>query len=284
VAAFPLARRFGLDRGFDHYDDALGKAPGVRYEFSERPGTAVVAAALAWLRTQTGPVFLWVHLFEPHAPYEPPAGFAGSDAYRGEVAAADAALSPLISAWDDRGGGVVALLSDHGEAFGEHGMHRHAFELWNVLTQVPLFVRLPGATARRIDVPRSHIDLAPTIVELAGHQVPDDFSGKSLVAELRGETPESRPVLLDLPSDSNNAPRRAIIDGDHKLLLFEDSGKRMLFNLVADPGELHDLAQERPDLFAEISARFETEWKKYPRVRPYGGNRLVGGGTADGPR
>jgi choline-sulfatase len=91
-------------------------------------------------------------------------------------------------------------------------------------------------------------------------------------------------VLLDLPADSNNAPRRALIDGDFKLLVFEDTGKRMLFDLAADPGELDDLARKRPDKLAELSALFETEWKKYPRVRPYGGNRLVGGGTADGPR
>ena len=285
-----------LNQGFAAWEVVAGIGPDTRTDdhVSSDDLTELAVRMLDRHRRERSdaPFFLYLHYLDPHRNYlkhreAPDFGDRARDRYDAEIFFTDLWIGRLLKyceqqPWFERTAIIVS--ADHGEAFGEHGMHRHAFELWNVLTQVPLFVRLPGASPRRIDVPRSHIDLAPTIVELAGHQVPDDFSGKSLVAELRGETPESRPVLLDLPSDSNNAPRRAIIDGDYKLLLFEDSGKRMLFNLAADPGELHDLAQERPDLFAEISARFETEWKKYPRVRPYGGNRLVGGGTADGPR
>ena len=72
VGGFPLARRFGLDRGFGHYDDRMGKPSGVHYEFAERRADAVVDAAISWLAQQPGDVFVWVHLFDPHAPYDPP--------------------------------------------------------------------------------------------------------------------------------------------------------------------------------------------------------------------
>ena len=98
IGGFPLARRFGLARGFDAYDDAMGKAPGVSYEFAERRGDAVVASARAWLNVHPGRVFVWVHLFDPHAPYDPPPAFRGSDPYRGEIAATDAALAALMTA------------------------------------------------------------------------------------------------------------------------------------------------------------------------------------------
>src|SRR5688572_17707023 len=104
VGGFPLVRRFGLDRGFDHYDDALERLPGVHYEFAERRATTVVAAVQRWLAAHPEPAFVWVHLFDPHAPYDPPAEFRGPDPYRGEIAATDAALVPLLAAWDAREG------------------------------------------------------------------------------------------------------------------------------------------------------------------------------------
>src|SRR5207248_254239 len=102
--------------------------------------------------------------------------------------------------------------ADHGEAFNDHKMSRHGFELWNVLTHVPLMISLPGAQAKRIDVARSAIDLAPTIFELLGVAPAPAFEGTSLVAEIRGDAvPEPRDVVVDLPKTSDNFRRRALV-------------------------------------------------------------------------
>jgi arylsulfatase A-like enzyme len=285
-----------LSQGFDEWEVVAGIGPDTRTD-DHVSSDDLTELAVGMLERQRrvepdAPFFLYLHYLDPHRNYlkhreAPDFGDRARDRYDAEVFFTDLWIGRLLEyckkqPWFDRTAIIVS--ADHGEAFGEHGMHRHAFELWNVLTHVPLFIRLPGTAPRRIDVPRSHIDLAPTIVELLGRHVSSDFAGKSLVSELYGEDPGPRPVLLDLPADSNNAPRRALIDGNFKLLVFEDTGKRMLFDLAADPGELDDLSRKRPALLAELSARFEAEWKNHPSIRPYGGNRLVGGGTADGPR
>ena len=285
-----------LDQGFDVWEVVAGIGPDTRTDDHVTSDDLTELALRMLDRHQTAqagaPFFLYLHYLDPHRNYlkhreAPDFGDRARDRYDAEVFFTDLWIGRLLEhckkqPWFERTAIIVS--ADHGEAFGEHGMYRHAFEFWNVLTHVPLFVRLPGAAPRRIDMPRSQIDLAPTIVELLAARTPGDFSGKSLVPELRGETPEPRPVMLDLPADSNNAPRRAIIDGDFKLLVFEDSGRKMLFDLAADPGELDDLSRQKPDKLAQLSTLFELAWKQFPSVRPYGGNRLVGGGTADGPR
>jgi arylsulfatase A-like enzyme len=285
-----------LNQGFDHWEVVAGIGPDTRTD-DHVTSDDLTELALRMLERNhavepLAPFFLYLHYLDPHRNYlkhreAPDFGDRARDRYDAEVFFTDLWIGRLLEhcksqPWFERTAVIVS--ADHGEAFGEHGMYRHAFELWNVLTHVPLFIRLPAAAPRTIDVPRSHIDLAPTIVELLGRRSSGDFAGRSLVSELFGQAPEPRPVLLDLPADSNNAPRRAIIDGQFKLLVLEDSGQRMLFDLVADPGELEDLSQRRPDKLAELSALFAAHWKQQPSVRPYGGNRLVGGGIADGPR
>ena len=156
IGGFPLTRRFGLARGFDAYDDAMGKAPGRELRVRGAPSAdAVVASARGWLTVQPGRVFVWVHLFDPHAPYEPPPAFRGSDPYRGEIAATDAALASLITAWNARPEpSLVALTADHGEAFGEHGEESHSLFVYDTTLRVPLLVRGPGWTAGSASPPR----------------------------------------------------------------------------------------------------------------------------------
>jgi arylsulfatase A-like enzyme len=170
VGGFPLSRRFGLSRGFDEYDDAMTKAGGVNYDFAERRGRDVVDAATRWMSANPGPVFVWVHLFDPHAPYDPPPEFRTDDPYRDEIASADAAVSTLMSAWDARGGrSVVVATSDHGEAFGEHGEWSHSLFVYDTTLHVPLLVRAPGFEAgKRSRTSVGLTDIAATIVEAAG--------------------------------------------------------------------------------------------------------------------
>ena len=129
VSAFPLAARFGLGRGFEVYEDAfVGAGPRPAFVEQERTGPETVALARRWVEAQQGqPFFCWVHVFEPHYPYAPPEPFASrfrGDPYHGEVAAADAALAPLLEpllAAGERGRTLVVLTADHGESLGEHG-------------------------------------------------------------------------------------------------------------------------------------------------------------------
>lgn len=170
VGGFPLSRRFGLSRGFDEYDDAMAKAQGVNYDFAERRARDVVEAATRWMSANPGPVFVWVHLFDPHAPYDPPPEFRTGDAYRDEIASADAAVSTLMAAWDARPGrSMVVATSDHGEAFGEHGEWSHSLFIYDTTLHVPLLIRAPGFEAgKRSGVSVGLIDIAATVLDVAG--------------------------------------------------------------------------------------------------------------------
>ena len=269
VGAFPLARRFGTGRGFDHYDEAFGKAGGVRYEFSERPGSAVVAAALAWLRGQSGPVFLWVHLFEPHAPYEPPPQFAGADPYRGEIAAADAALAPLIAAWDARGGGVLALLSDHGEAFGEHGEESHSLFVYDTTLRVPLILRGAGLPAgQRVPVSVGIERVAATLVEAAGLSAA--LPGKSLLPAARGQRAAAEPLYAESLAprlDFGWSELRSWREGRYK---YVRAPRPELFDIDSDPGEARNLAGARPSQLAamEKALALASREDRMARARP----------------
>ncbi len=185
IGGFPLARRFGLDRGFDLYDETMSKAPGANYDFAERRAVDVVAAAGKWLGETHGSVFLWVHLFDPHAPYDPPPEFRTGDPYRDEVAAVDVSIRELLRVWDARPGKtVVALAADHGEAFGEHGEWSHSLFVYDTTLRVPLMIRAEGFTPGvRAKVTVSLVDVAATLVETAGG------SGRPLPGvSLRGAT------------------------------------------------------------------------------------------------
>lgn len=185
IGGFPLVSRFGLSRGFEVYDDAMSRSSGLNYDFAERRATDVVAAAKTWLGAQAGPVFVWVHLFDPHAPYDPPAPFRTDDPYRDEIAAVDSAIGLLLSSWDARPGpSAVVVTSDHGEAFGEHGEWSHSLFLYDTTLRVPLIVRGRGFEAgKRSRVAVGLSDLAATLVEAAGPGAPT-LPGVSLTRAL----------------------------------------------------------------------------------------------------
>ena len=220
--------------------------------------------------------FLYVHYMDPHHGYQNHAGSKRwgdrpRDRYDAEMFYTDGWLKKLVDhlrARADWSETVVVVSADHGDAFGEHGQTRHAFTLWETVTHVPLFFyNLPGAPARRIDEPRSHIDLAPTILDLMGAPPSPDLVGESLVGELYGAEPTRRPVLLDLPKDDTNPELRAVIDGDHKLIVSGKGFRRQLFNLAEDPGELVDLARKDPAKLEHMKGVFEATWGKVPFVR-----------------
>ena len=193
VSAFVLDERFGLASGFDRWDSRVAGGEWSRgFVIPERPGSATVAEALRWLASGSGPSFAFVHLYEPHAPYQPPPAFAAGQehAYYGEVAAADAALEPLLRPLLEQGRSgrtLVILTSDHGESLGEHGESTHGVFAYEATLRVPLVVYAPALFPPRVVAePVRHVDLVPTVLDVLGLPVPEGLPGRSLLPLLAG--------------------------------------------------------------------------------------------------
>lgn len=196
VSAFVLDHRFGLDRGFDTYDDHV-VAASRRHGFvrhNERDAALTTDAALEFLAHQGGtkPFFLWVHYFDPHAPYVPrdPSSMSSAGAaYSAEIADMDAQIGRLLeSPAIDPDRSVVVATADHGEGLGDHGETSHGVFVYESTTQVPLLVRLPGRHlgGEVNSTLASLIDIRPTLLDLLGLQPADRSDGISLIATRRG--------------------------------------------------------------------------------------------------
>src|SRR6185369_10927811 len=195
VSAFTLDSRFGLDRGFDVYDDQLA-GPAGPLALPERHGTDTVAAAQRWLAQGDGrPTFCWIHLYDPHAPYRPREPFASRFAatpYVGEVAAADAALEPVLRPLLEAAAPhtLVVLTADHGESLGEHGERTHGLFAYEATLRVPLIVYQPALFRPRVvQAPVRHVDLVPTILDALAMPVPEDLDGRTLLPVAAGGAP-----------------------------------------------------------------------------------------------
>jgi choline-sulfatase len=289
-----FGRGKGIDRGFAAWE----LVPGITFDpqtdnyVTSDKMFALGVKLLSNPENTKGQFFAWAHFGDPHDQYikhkeSPDFGNKNRDRYDSEVWFTDFYIGKLIDwaklqAWWPHT--VVMISADHGESFGEHGLYRHAFELWEPLVRVPLIVMGPGTSQKRIDALRSQIDLAPTIMEFIGKHPLPNFAGQSLVPEILGrETPVPRPhIELELTEDTNNPERRAIIAGDFKLLVRGYDESFLLFNLKDDPGEEHNLAQSEPDRLKEMKALYKEAFSKIPSVKPFGGMKLASGKTADG--
>jgi choline-sulfatase len=190
VSAFVLRRSTGLSEGFDFYDDGAEDRKGPGIGGVQRDGGETLRLALSWLDgVADRPFFLFLHLYEPHAPYQPPEPFAGRyrDApYDGEVAAADAVLGELVADLRRRDlydRSLILFLSDHGEGLDDHGEREHGVLLYQEAIHVPLLVKLPGGRrgGSRVSQPAQLIDVRPTVMELLGATPPAALHGRSLL-------------------------------------------------------------------------------------------------------
>jgi arylsulfatase A-like enzyme/Flp pilus assembly protein TadD len=252
IAAFPLDSRFGLNRGFDVYDQRYPPSASP-YDFvmQERPGVEVVSAALSWFSGQAGkPRFLWVHLYEPHAPYRPPAPFAArfaDDPYLGEVSAADAALAPLFDAVRHDNVFVV-VTGDHGEARGGHGELTHGLFAYEETLHVPLLLWSPGrVAAQRSRRLARHVDILPTVLSVAGVSPPKDLPGRSLLASEEGVTDYFE--ALSTSFNRGWAPLAGIFDGRYKYI---DLPIPELYDLTSDPGETVNLFSRQTEIASRL--------------------------------
>ena len=229
VGAYPLDSRYGLDRGFDIYDDRTTRGDHVEtFSLAERRGDEVVAPAVDWWNRRRGtPRFLWVHLYDPHAPYAPPEPFASrfaGNAYLGEVAAADAFLAPLLGPLLDRKEPpcLVVVTADHGESLGEHGEATHGLFAYEATLKVPLVLWGPGVAPGRDGRSARHVDVFPTVLAAAGVKPPDLSEGRparpgrSLLAP-----PSSGDSYFEALSTTLNrgwAPLRGLLRGGRKFI------------------------------------------------------------------
>jgi arylsulfatase A-like enzyme/uncharacterized protein HemY len=264
----------GFDRGFGVYDAGFRlRQPGDdRYHTVERRGDEVIARAQRWIKTvSVDPWFAWVHLFDAHDPYDPPADlkprFAASP-YDGEIASVDRLAGGLLQSIDANA--LVVVVADHGEALGDHGEDTHGVFLYDATVHVPLVVRLPGrrSAGTRVGARVRLADIAPTIVEAVGLPVPPTMQGESLVRLKPDATgsgapasvvsgsgrPDDRPVYAE-----TDYPRRAfgwspLVSWRADRFLFVRAPRRELYDQVADPQATRNIAATRARVADGIDA------------------------------
>ncbi len=270
VASFVLDSRFGLDRGFDIYDDEMSNVSIKTKPLDwERPANVIADHAIAWLdANKKDPFFCWVHFFDPHGPYTPPREFPPT--YDGEIAFMDTQIKRLDD-WLTRTGmndkTVLIVVGDHGESFGEHGENGHGIFLYQTNIHVPLLVAHPRLIAKPARVAQSVgvIDVFPTILDLMGWPEPDGLLSASFADALH--TGQSLPH--DIYSESEYvwhsygwAQQRSLTNSDWK---FISSARPELYDRKADPDEKNNLFDKQPDIRAELSNKL---YQRYAEMVP----------------
>jgi choline-sulfatase len=276
VSAFVLDRSWGLARGFDFYDDAFSAETFAKKDIGlvDRRATESVAHAVSWLKKQSGhPFFFWLHLYDPHSPYDPPEPYKSeyrTHPYDGEIAYADHALGSLIT-WLKQnrlyGSTVIALLSDHGESLGEHGESEHGFFIYNSTVQIPLLLKPragSGFRAARVSTPVETTALAPTLLQLGKltDAIEKQFSSPSL---LRREPSAKSTAYSETSypfSSFGWSPLGALQTDQYHYI---EAPNPELYDLSSDPQEKANLASQRK---ASV-AIFKDELQKLQSNHPF---------------
>jgi arylsulfatase A-like enzyme/Flp pilus assembly protein TadD len=262
----------GFDRGFDFFDAGFRMKRNrseSRYDTLERRGMDVVGHAIAWLnKNRQSPFFLWIHLYDPHAPYDPPPPYDKrfADPYDGEVAYADAALGKFFTYLRLRGlydGALIAVMSDHGESLGDHGERMHGIFLYDETIHVPLLFKLPREllAGHRVRTSVRLVDFAPTLLSMLSLPLPPTFQGESLVPLMKS-APGSKPAD-DLPAYAEtDYPHRAF--GWSSLrswrsgqYLFVRAPVRELYDESKDHGEQRNLAASSPAVTDTLQSQLD---------------------------
>ena len=260
VSSRVLDRRFGLHRGFETYDDRMTAEQTGEQGYPERDAAAVTESALRWLAGRRSPYFLWVHYYDPHAPYVAP----GSDAaappgtrYRDEIRHVDAQVGRLLAGLPgpvERT--IVAAVGDHGEMLGEHGERDHGVFLYRGSLDVPLILGGPGVPrGRRVEKTVPTRALAATLLRLSGLE--DTTAFGDALPGLGLPSPAEAAVYSEtfLPATAYGwSPLKAVTLDQ---LRYVEAPRPELYDLAADSGESHNLASERPAEVARLRARLQ---------------------------
>ena len=279
----------GFDRGFDFYDN-FPEHPKTKERWGrvERRGMEVVEHAESWLGShRAGPHFVWVHLYDPHDPYEPPEPFASlykERPYDGEIAYADSALGHFVAYLKRQGwyeGALVIVVGDHGEGLGEHNEDTHGIFLYDSTTHVPLLVKLPGkdAKGREVAAQVRTTDILPTALDVIGAKPPLRLDGESLRPYLAGGEAAGRTAFgeTDYPLRFGWAPLRSVREGGIK---FIEAPRPELYDLHSDPKELHNTYVPWDANVQRVRALLAEIRKKMPEPAQVS-RGAVGQGTSD---
>jgi arylsulfatase A-like enzyme len=269
--------RHGLQQGFVHTDDTyafpeISPERNVTSQVISDKGIRFLEQKQA--ASDHGPWFLWLHYFDPHREYMPHAGIteqlvtkderrpehALTDVYDGEVRFTDLHVGRVLRRLEELGFAddtIVVLLADHGEEFFDHGGTGHGHSLHRELLHIPLVFRVPGLAARRVSGVARQIDVLPTLLELVGLESPRDIAGRSLVPELRGETPARAAEDGALGELDNNHTRMDSWRTQRYRLFSMKDGSVKLFDLENDPRELTDVAAQNPEVVRDLRAALE---------------------------
>src|SRR5712691_7321599 len=274
VASAVLDSRFGLNHGFDFYYDHFdfNRLQESNLDEMERPGNIVADVTLDWLsKNYQKKFFLWMHLYDPHYPYRPPAPY--SEEYRdrpydGEIAFADAQVGRLIEFLKNKGlyrNTLIILSGDHGESLGEHGEKTHGFFIYNATLHVPLIVHLPGGMhAKTVANLVNLADLMPTVLAALNIQIPAQVQGQSLLPLMStNEAVDARSLYAEtfLPRLHFNWSELRGVETEN--YHFIDAPKPELYDLTKDPGETQNLFPQKKAVSEEMRARLATLIRQY---------------------
>jgi arylsulfatase A-like enzyme/Flp pilus assembly protein TadD len=274
VASAVLDSRFGLNRGFDFYYDHFdfNRLEESNLDEMERPGNVVADKTLEWLaQNYQKPFFLWMHLYDPHYPYRPPAPYSEeykSHPYDGEIAFADAQVGRLLHFLKEKGlyqKTLIVLSGDHGEGLGEHGEKTHGFFIYNSTLHVPLLIRTPRPTSVHASVdPVSTVDILPTVLQILGIPAPSQIQGKSLLAVISGKKEQQTAYLYAetfLPRLHFNWSELRGIENDRYHFIL--APRPELYDLSKDPEELHNLYADKRAVSDQLSAKLAAIIREY---------------------
>ncbi|HEV7766947.1 MAG TPA: sulfatase, partial [Thermoanaerobaculia bacterium] len=261
VSAYVLRGSTGLGSAFDWYDDELATRSNASVGELARPGNVTVERSIQWIDSQGDrPFFFLLHLFEPHAPYDPPEPFRSklALAYDGEIATADSFTGAFIEHLKQRGiydRALIIFLSDHGEGLGEHGEDEHGIFLYREAIHIPLLIKLPKQTraGEWIDAPVQLADIYPTVAGLTGAQLPSGMKGVSIVGDISPDRSiYSESLMPRLHFGWSDL--RSLIDRRHH---FIEAPRPELYDVLADPGEKKNVIEENRRVYAAMRKALE---------------------------
>ncbi|HZX10240.1 MAG TPA: sulfatase-like hydrolase/transferase [Acidobacteriota bacterium] len=268
VGAFPLDSRFGLDKGFEVYNDFYKSKDRIRdLSFVERKAEAVNESALEWIKqNKDNPFFAWIHYFDPHSPYDPPAPYNiqyKRREYDGEIAYTDQIIGELLKTLEEQNlieKTLIILTSDHGEGLGEHNEKTHGIFIYDSTLRVPLIFYNPKVLPehRVINEPVSLIDIMPTVLDLMGFSQPLDIQGKSFRTNLFGKKIHHREYFyiesVAAMLDRNWAPLQGIRTDNWKYI---HAPIPELYHMKKDPQELNNIIEKHPETAKKLEARLK---------------------------
>lgn len=281
ISAFPLYARFGLDPGFEVYDDDFEVPGGSGQVKKQRLAEEVVAKAARWLETldPDDRFFLWVHFYDPHWDYSPPAlhrSIHAADLYQGEIAYMDKWIGKLLAHLESSGrrdDTLVVAVGDHGEGLGDHEERTHAQLIYNSTMRVPLILQGAGITPGiRVGSAVGTVDLLPTVLDLLSLEPPDQIQGASFAPQLTGQPVPTRPLYLESTYSQLHYGwselEGVVADGWKYVEAASAGGRGELYELASDPNERHDRISDQPQRVQRLRELLDSFRRREARQAP----------------